>query len=118
MSQVKDPVCGMTVDTESAVRLQHGNHTHYFCSETCRRTFEADPSAYGDRHASAGGRSGDVEMERHEPPYTVSDSGFTAPKFGSAGSGGAELEPLPEAHDHDRGRDARDDRDGGMRRNY
>jgi YHS domain-containing protein len=113
MSQVKDPVCGMTVDTDTAVRLSHGTHTHYFCSETCRRTFEADPAAFGDGHSASAGR-GDVELERHEPPYTVSDSGFTAPKFGSAGSGGAEFEPLPEAHD-DR---PRDDRDGGTRRNY
>lgn len=118
MSQVKDPVCGMTVDTDTAIRLSHGSHTHYFCSETCRRTFESDPAAYGDRHASAGGRGGDVEMERHEPPYTVSDSGFTAPKFGSAGSGGAEYEPLPEAHDdHPRDRDRNDD-DRGIRRNF
>lgn len=41
------------------------------------------------------------EPERHEPPYTKS-GGFVAPKFGAAGSGGAEYERLPESHD-DRG---------------
>jgi hypothetical protein len=36
--------------------------------------------------------------EQHEPPYTKS-GGIVAPKFGSAGSGGAEHEPGPERHD-------------------
>lgn len=38
----------------------------------------------------------DEQMERHEPPRT--DRPITAPKFGSAGSGGAELERGPERH--------------------
>jgi hypothetical protein len=40
----------------------------------------------------------DETMEQHEPPFTTK-KGITSPKFGSAGSGGAELEPLPEQHD-------------------
>jgi hypothetical protein len=39
-------------------------------------------------------------MEKHEPPRTTK-KGVTAPKFGSAGSGGAELDPIPEQHDKD-----------------
>ncbi len=39
-------------------------------------------------------------MERHEPPHTTTGP-LTAPKFGSAGSGGAEYEPLPEQHEED-----------------
>jgi hypothetical protein len=35
--------------------------------------------------------------DKPNPPRTTAD-GMTAPKFGSAGSGGAELEPGPE-HD-------------------
>ena len=35
------------------------------------------------------------EHSSHNPPRTT-DHGVTAPKFGSAGSGGAELEPGPE----------------------
>lgn len=40
----------------------------------------------------------DVEESREEPnpPRTTSRGFFTAPKFGSAGSGGAEFEPGPE----------------------
>lgn len=40
----------------------------------------------------------DEELERHEPPYTKA-GGMVAPKFGSAGSGGAEYERGPEMHD-------------------
>ena len=40
----------------------------------------------------------DVEESREEPnpARTTSKGFFTAPKFGSAGSGGAEFEPGPE----------------------
>jgi hypothetical protein len=39
----------------------------------------------------------DVEESREEPNPPRTDRGFfTAPKFGSAGSGGAEFEPGPE----------------------
>jgi hypothetical protein len=37
----------------------------------------------------------DVSRKPPNPPRTTSH-GITAPKFGSAGSGGAELEPGPE----------------------
>ena len=37
----------------------------------------------------------DVEIEEPNPPRTTRGN-FTAPKFGSAGSGGAEFEPGPE----------------------
>lgn len=86
MATVRDPVCGMEVDTATAIRVDHGGHAHYFCSEACRDRFVADPAKYGDRHAAA---SGD------DPPYTVTKDGMTSPKFGSAGSGGLEYEPLP-----------------------
>ena len=39
----------------------------------------------------------DVEETREEPnPARTTKGFFTAPKFGSAGSGGAEFEPGPE----------------------
>ncbi len=34
--------------------------------------------------------------EEANPPRTTTDGWLTVPKFGSAGSGGAELEPGPE----------------------
>jgi YHS domain-containing protein len=55
-----DPVCGMTVDREKAVRLVHDGRTYHFCSEHCRGSFAASPERYlhggaaaGDGHAHA-----------------------------------------------------------------
>jgi uncharacterized membrane protein YraQ (UPF0718 family)/YHS domain-containing protein len=39
-----DPVCGMTVDRNTALRLEHGGRTHFFCSGECRTAFLGDPS--------------------------------------------------------------------------
>ena len=86
MQRAIDPVCGMEVDPGTAAQTTWQSHTYYFCSEGCHRTFREDPARY------TGGR------ERHEPPYTAGDT-IAAPKFGSAGSGGLENEPVPEIHD-------------------
>lgn len=36
-----DPVCGMLVDKDSAIRRTVGGRDYYFCMESCARTFEA-----------------------------------------------------------------------------
>jgi YHS domain-containing protein len=42
MAKVKDPVCGMTVDTERApARSEHDGVVTYFCCAACQRKFEA-----------------------------------------------------------------------------
>jgi hypothetical protein len=41
-----DPMCGMTVDRDTALRRTHGEETFYFCSEDCARAFAA-PRAGG-----------------------------------------------------------------------
>jgi Cu+-exporting ATPase len=82
MSQFRDPVCGMIIDSEDAAgSTTYESNQVYFCSDQCRRDFEADPARYYDR------------LDRQEPPYTVTE-GMAAPKFGSAGSGGLENEPV------------------------
>jgi YHS domain-containing protein len=87
MSEAKDPVCGMMVEPENAAAsTTYESQEVFFCSDECRREFEANPARYYDR------------LERQEPPFTVSQ-GFAAPKFGSAASGGLEYEPNPEQHD-------------------
>lgn len=87
MPPVKDPVCGMTVDSQAApARATYDSQEVYFCSDHCRTAFQREPERYAD------------QLEQHEPPYTVS-KGFVAPKFGSAASGGLEYEPTPERHD-------------------
>jgi YHS domain-containing protein len=100
MANHRDPVTGAEVDERSAIRVDHGDHVHYFASERSRDEFMADPKRYHDDHAA---RHGDSAREQavpsnwpdENPPVTKDEHGFTAPKFGSAGSGGAEFEPLP-----------------------
>jgi len=47
---VKDPTCGMEVDqgkAEAAGKVsQHGGKTYYFCSDQCKRKFDANPETY------------------------------------------------------------------------
>jgi multidrug efflux pump subunit AcrA (membrane-fusion protein)/YHS domain-containing protein len=44
----KDPVCGMDVDPKApgALKAQHGGRTYYFCSDHCKKSFEANPEKY------------------------------------------------------------------------
>jgi Cu+-exporting ATPase len=86
--QVKDPVCGLTIERAAAAggHMVYESEEVYFCSSACRQKFEAEPERF--------------VPERHEPPYTVKGD-FTAPKFGSAASGGLEYEPLPERHEEE-----------------
>lgn len=42
-----DPVCGMTVTLAGAEHVaEHGEHTFYFCSDSCRTKFLADPVSF------------------------------------------------------------------------
>ncbi len=39
--KVKDPVCGMVVESTAApVQGTYNQRTVYFCAETCKRTYE------------------------------------------------------------------------------
>ena len=40
------PVCGMEVDTHTAPVTSYHGRTYYFCSESDRDKFEADPGRY------------------------------------------------------------------------
>src|SRR3989442_13164507 len=41
-----DPVCGMTVDEQTApAKAVYNGTTYYFCAPGCKRTFEKDPEA-------------------------------------------------------------------------
>jgi len=100
MPKVKDPVCGMMIDTDTAAaRANISGRTYFFCTQECLQRFEANPSRYvrNTIRADSSTRAADTEFERHAPPYTKSGK-VVAPKFGAAGSGGAEYERLPEAH--------------------
>ena len=76
MARVIDPVCGVEIDSEqTAIQLKFEGQTYFFCSTTCAREFEKNPR----------------EVLERQPPRTTTGP-LTAPKFGSAGSGGLEYE--------------------------
>ncbi len=45
-NNLKDPVCGMDVTSDSDHHLQHDGHDYYFCSEHCENKFSASPDDY------------------------------------------------------------------------
>ena len=43
----RDPVCGMTVDVKTAVwKSEYQGQTYYFCSASCKRSFDKEPQRY------------------------------------------------------------------------
>ena len=38
-AMVKDPVCGMYMDSRLAVRIDHSKEPIYFCSEECKKKY-------------------------------------------------------------------------------
>lgn len=44
---VKDPVCGMMVDPETApAKVEYKGQTYYFCALGCKAAFEKAPEKY------------------------------------------------------------------------
>lgn len=44
---VKDPVCGMDVDTASAAaRTEYKGQTYYFCASKCKQAFDLNPEQF------------------------------------------------------------------------
>lgn len=55
----KDPVCGMEVSYKTAIELFTYKHkTYYFCADTCREAFQADPEKYIHQHRQHGLKPG------------------------------------------------------------
>jgi uncharacterized protein len=42
----RDPVCGMSVDSGTALSAEHRGRRHFFCGPGCRAKFEAEPDRY------------------------------------------------------------------------
>ncbi|MGK2964705.1 MAG: YHS domain-containing protein [Tepidiformaceae bacterium] len=43
----RDPVCGMDIDPENAAaQAQYQGKTYYFCAESCRNEFDANPQQF------------------------------------------------------------------------
>ncbi|MCZ6797854.1 MAG: heavy metal translocating P-type ATPase [Gammaproteobacteria bacterium] len=50
-TDLHDPVCGMTVTTESEHSFIHADDNYYFCSAGCLEKFRAAPEQYADSRA-------------------------------------------------------------------
>ena len=47
MATVKDPVCGMEIDSEAAAATSdHEGTTIYFCAVGCKEKFDAEPAKF------------------------------------------------------------------------
>ncbi len=47
IAMAKDPVCGMSVDEETAKwTSEYKGKTYYFCNEGCKKAFEKAPERY------------------------------------------------------------------------
>lgn len=64
-------------------------------SDESRRRDDQEKELERERREAEEKKSGTGDKRQPNPPYTTKH-GITAPKFGSAGSGGAENEPGPE----------------------
>ncbi|MGD8790529.1 MAG: YHS domain-containing protein, partial [Burkholderiales bacterium] len=59
-TDLKDPVCGMTVSADARITYTYKEKVYHFCSEGCRKKFSRDPDAYlASSTASGAHDSGD-----------------------------------------------------------
>ena len=50
----KDPVCGMMVDEKTAkLKCDYNGKTFYFCADSCKKTFEKNPSKFASASKKA-----------------------------------------------------------------
>ena len=55
----RDLVCRMPIDSDSAAaKSEYQGKTYYFCSEECKKTFEANPEKYVKMNHDGGGCCG------------------------------------------------------------
>ena len=47
---VKDPVCGMEIDPNTAAgKSEYKGETYYFCSPGCKKAFDKEPEKYAGK---------------------------------------------------------------------
>ncbi|MEG9438258.1 heavy metal translocating P-type ATPase, partial [Edaphobacter sp. HDX4] len=92
----KDPVCGMQVKVGTAKwTAEHDGRSWYFCSEGCKKKFEADPEKYdGSQPVGVEGaaRSGGCGCEG-----SAAVESEAAPETGGGCCGGATVAPVAKA---------------------
>ncbi|NOZ72115.1 MAG: YHS domain-containing protein [Chloroflexi bacterium] len=56
MAQAIDPVCGMTVDTDTVEYTStYKGQTQYFCAAGCKKAFDQEPEHYLSGQTATGG---------------------------------------------------------------
>lgn len=46
LTKVVDPVCGMEIDRETAIVVEHAGRSHHFCDVACAETFMDEPERW------------------------------------------------------------------------
>ncbi len=104
-SDLKDPVCGMTVTKQSAHQSVHMGSTYFFCGTKCKTKFDADPMNYmGER------------IDRSPPSPAAAGAIYTCPMHpevrqdhpGNCPKCGMTLEPLLPELEEDENPELRD----------
>lgn len=67
MSDMTDPVCGMTVDRESRFRSVFKGRTYRFCSLRCRDTFEGAPDRFASKQEPPSPMPAGMDLGRAGP---------------------------------------------------
>lgn len=111
VAKTTDPICGMTVDSGTALSWSDGSTTHFFCSEGCKTKFvhssvRNEPNAADDHHecCHSSGAS-------DKPSRGSDDRVYTCPMHpeveqigpGSCPKCGMDLEPKTATADDDNG---------------
>ena len=86
---MKDPICGMTVEPDSAPRAERNGQTFYFCSEDCREKFLSARAAIRSSGPCAVvifGASGDLTRRKLVPSlYNLAADGILSDDFAIIG---------------------------------
>ena len=86
---VRDPVCGMEVDTQSAEHTHlHEGERFYFCSARCKEKFAADPLRYSEEYGETKPMPEGTKYTCPMHPQIVRDEPGSCPICGMA------LEPM------------------------
>jgi len=88
---VKDPVCGMEIEPESAfARRDHMGKIYYFCSDNCVKQFDADPYKFAKHPHAEIGRTGSVTTG-FNPELELAEVKLPVVGLEKAGQPGADL---------------------------
>ena len=101
-SNLKDPVCGMTVKPDSPLRHTHAGQTYFFCGQRCLTKFSADPAAFLDNSAAPAPVIAGAQYTCPMHPEIEQDHPGTCPKCGMA------LESMLPTLDEDENPELRD----------